>query len=176
MNIRNLDRKVQERIDNILKSGFDIVVGDADGADAAVQEYLLERGATKATVFCSGDAPRNNLGEWPVRTVDTNHAPGSRAFFTAKDLLMAEMANFGLMVWDAKSTGTLSNVLELLSRNKKCLVFVNKEKTFKTVSDVEQLEDLLQYMSDNAKQKAEQKIKLLSRLDAMRHQQSQMFA
>ena len=46
---------------------------------------------------------------------------------------MAEAADYGLMIWDAKSTGTLSNVIELLSRKKKSLVFVNKEKEFKVV-------------------------------------------
>src|ERR1700722_432491 len=131
MNIRKLDPKVQERIDNIVNSGFDVVVGDADGADAAVQEYLHSRGARHTTVYCSGDSPRNNLGDWPVHTAQTAHSAGSRAFYTAKDLLMAKIADFGLMIWDAKSTGTLSNVIELLAVNKKCLVFVNKAKEFK---------------------------------------------
>jgi len=43
---------------------------------------------------------------------------------------MADVADYGLMIWDAKSTGTLSNVIELLKRKKKAVVFVNKEKTF----------------------------------------------
>jgi hypothetical protein len=176
MNIRKLDRMVKERIDNIVDSGLDIVIGDADGADASIQEYLFSKGASKTTVFCSGDKPRNNIGAWPVHTVVTSHAPGSRAFFTAKDLKMAQMADFGLMVWDTKSTGTLSNIIELLQRKKKCVVFINKEKSFKNIGDIEQLEHLLENMSETARQKAEDKIHLLSRLDALKHEQSRMFA
>lgn len=58
------------------------------------------------------------MGHWPVQRVETSHSPGSRAFFTAKDIRMAELADIGLMVWDTKSTGTLSNVIELLARRK----------------------------------------------------------
>lgn len=175
MNIRKLDAMVKQRIDNIVSSGLDIVVGDADGADASIQEYLFCKGASKTTVFCSGDEPRNNVGAWPIHAVATSHAPGSRAFFTAKDLKMAQMADFGLMVWDAKSTGTLSNVIELLQRKKKCVVFVNKEKAFRNVGDVEQLEQLLQSMSEGARRKAEEKIRLCSKLDALKHEQAHMF-
>ena len=48
---------------------------------------------------------------------------GSRAYFTAKDLEMARTSDYGLMIWDCKSTGTLSNVIELLREKKKSVVF-----------------------------------------------------
>ena len=182
MNIKNLDPKVKERIDNIVASEFEVVVGDADGADTSVQWHLFNLGKpkakAKATVFCSGSSPRNNVGEWPVQSVETKHAEGSRAFFTAKDLRMAEVADFGLMIWDTKSTGTLSNVIELLVRKKKSVVFVNKAKAFKNVGTVEQLEELVSCMSDHAKRKADEKIKLRERIDSLKHDQAQtqMFA
>ena len=178
MNIKNLDHKVKERIDNIVAQDFEVVVGDADGADTSIQSHLFNLGKAKATVFCSGQRPRNNVGGWPVQSVETNHAEGSRAFFTAKDLRMAEIADIGLMIWDTKSTGTLSNVIELLVRKKKSVVFVNKIKTFKNVGTVEQFEELLGLMSAHAKQKADEKIRLSERIEAMKHKeaQAQMFA
>lgn len=175
LSIKNLDRKVKERIDKIVASQFGVVVGDADGADTSIQRHLVNTGETEATVFCSGTTPRNNLGNWPVEVVSTLHLAGSRKFFTAKDLRMAEVADFGLMIWDAKSTGTLSNVIELLARKKKSAVFVNKEKTFRNVGSVEQLEALVSCMSEHAKQKADEKIQLLSRIEALKHQQISMF-
>ncbi|MHC8355583.1 hypothetical protein ACYZTL_10155 [Pseudomonas sp. LB3P81] len=175
INIRHLDPKVKERIDNIVASEFDVVVGDAGGADTSIQEYLLSLSLSKTTIYCSGATPRNNLGKWPARTVETKHAKGSRAFFTAKDVVMAEAADYGLMIWDAKSTGTLSNVIELLSRRKKSLVFVNKEKAFKVVGDVSQLEDLVAVMSDQDKQKADAKIKLFDRISLLKHDQAELF-
>jgi hypothetical protein len=176
MNIKHLDSKVKLRIDNILAQDFEVVVGDADGADTSIQAYLFNHGTAKATVFCSGERPRNNVGNWPVQRVETSYSEGSRAFFTAKDIRMAEVADFGLMIWDTKSTGTLSNVLELLARRKKSAVFINKAKLFKNISTVEQLEELLSYMSEHAKQKADDKIRLSDRINSLKHEQMQMFA
>lgn len=178
MGIKNLDPEVRKRIDNIIEQDFEVIVGDADGADTSVQCYLFDHGGDRATVFCSGQTPRNNVGGWPVEHVTTKHAEGSRAFFTAKDLRMAEVADYGLMIWDAKSTGTLSNVIELLFRNKKAVVFVNKARTFCNVGTVEQLEDLLSFMSEHAKKKADQKIGLLNRIESLKSEKAQtrMFA
>lgn len=178
MNIKNLDRKVKERIDTIVDSHLEVVIGDADGADTSVQWHLFNHGGAKATVFCSGTEPRNNVGEWPVECVQTKFAQGSRAYFTAKDLRMAEVADYGLMIWDTKSTGTLSNVLELLARKKKSVVFVNKSKTFQNVTNVAQLEELVGFMSEDAKRKADEKIGLLNRIGTLKSEstQGQMFA
>lgn len=175
MNIKHLDAKVKERINNIVASEFEVVVGDADGADTSIQQYLFSLGRSKTTIYCSGSRPRNNVGNWPIRVIETNHSKGSRAFFTAKDMVMAQVADFGLMVWDTKSTGTLSNVIELLGRKKKCVVFVNKKKEFKTVGTVEQLEALVSCMSDHAKLKADQKIRLYDRITALKHEQPDLF-
>lgn len=176
MNIKHLDVKVKDRIANIVASGFDVVVGDADGADTSIQQHLLDLGHKNTTVYCSGDSPRNNVGTWPVRMVTTKYAPGTRAFFTAKDLEMAAAADVGLMVWDAKSTGTLSNIIELLAHKKKSVVFVNKEKAFRTISVVEQLDELTNCMSEHARQKADEKIGLFSRIETLKHEQPELFA
>jgi len=176
MNIKHLAPQVKERIDNILSQDFEIVVGDADGADASVQNHLFNHGTSRTTVFCSGNRPRNNIGNWPVHTVITGHAEGSRAFFTAKDIRMAEVADIGLMIWDTKSTGTLNNIIELLTRKKKTVVFVNKAKIFKNISTVDQLEELLSFMSESAKLKADEKIKLFDRINLIKHEQAELFA
>src|SRR4051794_18255530 len=110
-NIKHLDHKIKERINKLSASNFDVIVGDADGVDASVQAYLFEKGFCNAVVYYSGSQARNNVGNWPTRKVDTDLEPGSRAFFTAKDVKMAEAGDYGLMIWDTKSTGTLSNVI-----------------------------------------------------------------
>lgn len=176
--IKNLDRRVKERMANILTSNLNVVVGDADGADTSIQQYLFENDACNTVVYCSGDNPRNNLGDWPVHKVKTSQALGTRAFFTAKDVEMAEVADYGLMIWDAKSIGTLSNVIELLNRKKKSVVFVNKDKDFKIVGDVSQLEDLINCMSEHARQKANEKINLFEKIKEIKYRaaQTEMFA
>ena len=174
--IKHLDRKFKERIDKIITSGFDVIVGDADGADTAIQSYLYERGSNKTTVYCSGPRPRNNVGKWPTHSVSSNLSPGSRAYFTAKDVAMAEAADYGLMMWDAASTGTLSNVIELISRKKKSAVFVNKSKEFVTVGDASHLQALVMRMSESARHKADDKLNLHKKLEALSQEQLHMFA
>ncbi|MCX6591295.1 MAG: hypothetical protein NTZ56_07200 [Acidobacteria bacterium] len=176
INIKHLDRKVKERMDNIIASSFAVVVGDADGADKAIQSYLAERGVRNALVYCSGESPRNNLGHWPVRKVESLHRPGSRAFFTVKDVEMANDADYGLMIWDAKSTGTLSNVIEMLRRKKKSVVFVSSDKQFSTIGDVSQLEQLIGKMSEDARRKADEKIRLAEKIAELKSEQSLAFS
>lgn len=178
MGIKNIDQKFKERIDNIINSGFAIVIGDADGADSAIQSYLSTANAANVTVYCSGPAARNNIGCWPTKPVETRHQEGTRAFFTAKDLAMASTADYGLMIWDSKSTGTLSNIIELLTRDKKSLVYVNKTKTFFPVSAIDQFESLTQIMSEFSRKKAEQKIGFSKRISILKNQgnQTKMFA
>lgn len=89
---------------------------------------------------------------------------------------MAEVADFGLMIWDAKSTGTLSNVIELLTRKKKSVVFVSKEKSFQTIGTVEQLEGLVASMADHARRKADDTIGLLDRIASLKHDQPELIA
>lgn len=175
MDIKNLDHKVMERLDNIIDSNFSIVVGDADGVDTSIQTYLFEKSVSNVVVYCSGQQPRNNVGRWPVQSVGSSLRSGSRSFFTAKDLEMAKAADYGLMIWDAKSTGTLSNVIELLIRNKKSVVFVNKHKEFKTITNVAHLEDLILCMSENSRRRADERIRVIEKIKALKNEQLQMF-
>ena len=173
MRIKRLDPKVKDRIDNIIKSDFSILLGDADGVDASIQELLNSKGYTKVTIFCSGDKARNNIGRWEVKKIHTDYQKNTRLFFTAKDIQMAKKCDYGFMVWDSKSTGTLSNVYELLSQRKKSLVFVNKLKIFKKIGKVADFEDLVSVMSASAFEKADKKIQLNKRIYDLK--QLQMF-
>lgn len=171
ISISRLHEKVQERINRIVSSNFKVVVGDADGADASIQECLRTYNASKVTVYCTGEAPRNNIASWPVHHVQSKARAGTRAFFTAKDLEMAKNSDYGLMVWDCKSTGTLSNVIELLKEKKKSVVFVNKNKEFVTISDKSGLDHLLTFMSAHARAKAEGKINLSEKISSLSQEQ-----
>lgn len=171
ISISRLHEKVTDRINKIVSSDFNVVVGDADGADTSIQECLQRYQAEKVTVYCTGDSPRNNVAEWPVHRVVSKAKVGTRAYFTAKDLEMARDSDFGLMVWDCKSTGTLNNVIELLREKKKSVVFVNTSKDFVTVSDKGGLERLLDFMSDHARAKAEEKIGLTAKIASIDHEQ-----
>ncbi|WP_421280869.1 hypothetical protein [Aeromonas taiwanensis] len=175
MGIKHINQDVLHRIDNIVNSGFKVLVGDADGVDASIQSYLVSKNAKSVLVYCTGDQPRNNIGNWNIQNIQTNYSPGSRAYFTAKDLAMADDCDYGLMIWDAKSTGTLSNTIELLNRHKSSLVFVNKEKDFIKVKTVKDLEFLISHMSESALSKADKKIGLYTSIQKLKNEQGSLF-
>ncbi len=175
INIKTLHSAVKERIDKIIALNYHIIVGDANGVDAAIQLYLSQNKFDNVTVYCTGNTPRNNINQWPVFKVLSKFTEGSRAFFTAKDLQMALDADYGFMVWDTKSTGTLKNTIELLKQKKKAVVFINKDHSYKTISNVTDLEALLKLMSENAAQKAEKKIHISREIQLLKHEQITMF-
>lgn len=172
--IKRLHPLFVERIANIVRKGMPIIVGDANGADASIQAELVAQSAADVTVFCTGDKPRNNLGDWNVHRVQSTAQKGTRAYFTAKDIEMAGRAEFGLMLWDAASTGTLSNVFELLSQGKKSVVFVNRETKFLDVKQGDDVLDLVSYMSDGARKTADRKIRLGEKVSRLSGFQSRM--
>jgi hypothetical protein len=119
------------------------LIGDAGGADKEVQRFLQQEGYREVLVFCSGHSCRNNLGNWETNFVAVESAMKGRAFYTQKDLEMAEYAAYGFMIWDGKSPGTLMNIVELLRRGKKTVVYLALDRCFHNVATVEQLGLLL---------------------------------
>jgi hypothetical protein len=116
--ISRLHDDVRCRLDRIVAQRLPVVVGDANGADKAVQTYFRERGYDLVEVFCAGGACRNNLGHWPVHAVSTNGKRHNFSFYASKDREMAEEASCGLMIWDGESKGTLMNVARLVHQGK----------------------------------------------------------
>lgn len=121
--VSRLDAAVRGRLDTIMEKHFPVIVGDANGADRAVQRYLHDKGYQQVEVFCSGTDPRNNLGHWQIRQIEVAPRDKGFRFYVAKDRAMAREADFGLMIWDGKSTGTLLNVLRLLRQEKKVVLY-----------------------------------------------------
>lgn len=122
--VSRLSAQVKERLNNVINNGHQVVVGDANGADKAVQKHLLDAHYDKVTVFCSGEHPRNNLGEWQTHNVTPPKGAKGFHFYAAKDREMAQAADFGLMIWDGKSPGTVLNVLRLI-RARKIALLIN---------------------------------------------------
>ena len=175
INIKNINPNVIDRINNMIASNFSILVGDAKGSDSSIQNILKDKNFNNVVVYCSGSYPRNNIGQWEIKSVETDQKPNSRAFFTAKDLVLAKDCDYGLMIWDSKSTGTLSNVYELLTQGKTSIVFVNKLKHFHKVSSTSDFEKLVSVMSTSARLKADKKINLDSKIRKIKNVQLNLF-
>lgn len=173
--IKKLDPKVTERLKNIISSNLKVIIGDADGVDSSIQEFLKSNGVRSVIVYCSGDVPRNNIGHWDTKKVGTTYKPGTRQYFTAKDKAMAADCDYGFMIWDASSTGTLSNAIELVEKNKAGLVYINKAKEFIKIKNVQDLETLISFMNAASLKKADEKIGLLKKIESIKSIQHDLF-
>ena len=159
-----LNDEIRQRLEGIISKGFAIVVGDANGADKALQKYFEEKHYSNVVVYCAGGICRNNIGKWVVNRVAVDSSKKGRELYTQKDIQMAEDADYGLMLWDGKSAGTINNVLELLKRTKKALVYFSPAKKFYTVSKVSDAEELIGKCDEESAELIRKKVKLSSSL------------
>lgn len=116
--IARLNEGIRSKIDSLIERGLWFFIGDANGADRALQQHLANRGYERVVVYAVAGLLRNNVGHWKVNFVDPPR--GARGFdlYSAKDRQMANDASYGFMLWDGKSRGTLENVHNLLALRK----------------------------------------------------------
>lgn len=141
--MKHLNNLIKQRLTNIIDQNLHIVVGDANGADKAVQHFLFDAGYNHVTVFCSGQRFRNNLGNWNIEQVIVRSGLKGRDFYTEKDKKMALIADYGFVLWNGQSAGSLNNVMELLKRNKKALIYFSPDKSFHKISTLSDVQTLL---------------------------------
>ncbi|WP_194790395.1 hypothetical protein [Pseudomonas sp. UFMG81] len=165
--IKQLAPQVEARLDNIRAAGLQVLVGDAAGVDSAIQRYFRTHDYAAVTVYCSSDTARHNLGGWPQLHVEPPAGARGRALHTAKDVRMADDCDYGLMVWDGKSPGTLSNVIELLGRNKKSLLYLYPHAQFHTLQAAADLQALVALMDEPARLAVERKLALTGKLSRL---------
>jgi hypothetical protein len=141
--ISRLASTVRERLDNIISKDLAVVVGDANGADKAMQKYLAEKHYRDVTVFHVGAVPRNNVGNWPTKYVETESYLKGWEYYANKDKQMAKSADFGMVLWDGESAGSIHNVFELLSHHKKIVIFFAPAKEFVNANETRDALELL---------------------------------
>lgn len=141
--LSRLNAAVKQRIDTMVEKGFTILVGDANGADKAVQQYLAHRGYRNVLVHCMARNCRNNVGAWPAREIVA--PPGARgfAYYSTKDQAMVDDAGYGLMLWDGESKGTLNSVINMIRQKKPVVVYLASKKKFKNLRSANDVTDLL---------------------------------
>lgn len=139
--LSRLNEQIRSKLAEITERGLHVLVGDANGADRAVQAQLRDWGYSKVTVFFVGGAPRNNVGAWPTERVAPPVSARGADYYGAKDIVMARNAEAGLMIWDGESKGTLANVRNLVREHKPVAVYVSKQRRFKNVLDETELRE-----------------------------------
>lgn len=135
-----LDSAVKQRIQNIANKGYTVLVGDCYGIDTSVQCFLKSINYSNVFVYASNGKARNNVGNWQVKSIAVPMSVKGFDFYKQKDIAMAKDADYGFMIWDGKSKGTLNNMINLLLQDKPVLLyFVNEHKmvTLKTLEELE---------------------------------------
>ena len=162
--IGRLNEAVRGRIQNIIAEDLEICVGDANGADKAVQNYLAEQGYRRVVVFCTGSDCRNNIGGWESQQVHSDRRTRDFLFFAAKDVAMSEKADYGLMLWEGTSIGTLHNILNLANRGKQTVVYFAPEKDFITIRSLEDVGRVVTKCAPEDIRKFERRLGLSNRI------------
>ena len=168
--LSRLNRAVKGRADNIIAKGFKILIGDANGADKAMQQYLAEKGYENVVVFCMEHSCRNNIGNWQIKVVASNRNTKDFFYYATKDKEMSKQANYGFMLWDGMSKGTLNNIINLLERDKYVLVYFSPSEEFITIKTYSDLEHLLRRFNLKTVQRFNQTLHISERLDNTRKQ------
>src|SRR4030042_4234376 len=92
--LSHLNRAIRERADNIVAKGFEVLIGDANGADKAMQKYLADKRYKNVIVFCMSGTCRNNLGNWQTKAVASNRSKKDFDYFAVKDREMRKQADY----------------------------------------------------------------------------------
>jgi hypothetical protein len=161
---------IRGRLDAIVEGDLAVIVGDANGADRTVQAFLADRHYPNVTVYHSGRQSRNNVGAWPAKPVEAKSAKKDFAFYAAKDRAMADAADYGFMLWDGESKGTLNNIFNLLELGKKVVVYFSPQGQCTTIVGRDDLRPLLDKCSKEARSTFESRTLKESALVQTQHQ------
>jgi hypothetical protein len=161
-----LNEQVKARAEKMMSEGLQVLVGDANGADKAIQKFFADRQYSRVRVFFSGETPRNNLGSWQIQTVKVDRTKRDFKFHTVKDLAMCEAADYGFMVWDGESQGTVNNILNLLERGKKVVIYHSPDQEFLTFRAPADAEELLRRIAPDRAVELDKKVGLRRRIAA----------
>jgi hypothetical protein len=163
--LSRLSPEVKARIDTLIEKSFTILVGDANGADKAVQRYLADKDYRNVIVHCMTANCRNNVGGWPAQEVAA--PPGARgfAYYSTKDQARVDAAEYGFMLWDGESKGTLNSVINMIRQEQPVVVYLAPKKTFQNLRSSSDAADLLTNCDRTSVQRLERELGIEGTLD-----------
>jgi len=132
ISIKALPSRVIQSIETIESKNFTVLVGDAPGVDALIQEKLAQDGYKNVLVYTVLENPRNYLSEHfhLVRVPVDPGIKSQRKTQEKKDRCMTEAADYGLVLWDGKSRGSFNNIIRCIQLGKTAKVYLTPEDRF----------------------------------------------
>lgn len=115
----------KKRLKNIVANGFDIIIGDANGADFAVQKTLYSLRYENVVIYHTSDKPRNNVGDWKTRPIQPTKNLKGALLHQEKDKSMVSIADYALIIWDGESVGSIINAYRMSLDGKQSSIITN---------------------------------------------------
>lgn len=115
----------KKRLKNIVANGFDIIIGDANGADFAVQKTLYSLRYENVVIYHTSDKPRNNVGGWETRPIQPTKKLKGALLHQEKDKAMVSIADYALVIWDGESIGSIVNAYRMSLSGKQSLIITD---------------------------------------------------
>lgn len=168
-NLSRLNSEIRARLCKLMEGHHRVLVGDANGADKAIQSFFASEGYRNVTVYCIDGECRNNVGNWKIRSVDSMGKKKSFDYFALKDMEMSKDSDYGFMLWDGKSKGTLNNIVNLLQQDKSSLVYFSPTRSFNPIKSAQDLNHLVGKCDRKSREMFEKKIKLSERSQSHQH-------
>lgn len=143
ISIKELDEKVKKVIDKIIQKKYEILVGDAEGIDKLIQNYLAECGYENVVIYYIGEKPRNcqfkNFKTKKVNFDDSLKSEREKQYF--KDKKMLEECDKCFCIWNGRSKGTYENIRRALENRQKSREIVIYHKQTKEFIKAEKLQE-----------------------------------
>lgn len=121
--IKKLDPKVTKKLNDIKEGNNKVHVGDANGVDKLIQSFYSNNKYNNVEVFANKGKERNNLGNCPINNVKVDRKLKGFKYYTQKDKTMAKEFDYGFMIWNGESRGTLNNTMNLRAEEKEILLY-----------------------------------------------------
>ncbi|WP_175421243.1 hypothetical protein [Marinitoga sp. 1135] len=138
ISIKILPEKVVKILDRIIREKFSVLVGDAKGVDLAIQKYFKQKNYKNVSVVTVCKKPRNLADkEFKIIIIKVSkNMETKRKLYMQKDIWMAKNADYLLVIWDGKSKGSFSNIINGIRYKKHIMVYLMPEKRFLTKEEL----------------------------------------
>mgnify|MGYP006914831736 CR=1 FL=1 len=130
--IKQLAPIVLNSLVNIQNSELQVLIGDAEGVDTAVQKYLKANGYYNVVVYSIFDEPRYIASDDFMfkKIIVDKDIKCNRLMQTQKDIAMTNDSAYSFVLWDGKSKGSHANILRSIEQNKGVKVYLNQIEDF----------------------------------------------
>jgi len=129
--IKELPIPVERSLDNIMTAGMEILVGDADGIDAMVQNYCTKKHYNNVTVYSIYTTPRYKIEGFKQKTINpSSDSKRERERQKEKDAAMTKDSDYSFVIWDGISKGSYSNIIRAIENSKKIKLYLSEINGF----------------------------------------------